>query len=59
MNPTDKLSNTNIVESFELLYRKICGLRSELLNFKPHDIDSKRGIIIIRQAKGKKIELHL
>lgn len=32
-----------------------CGLRrSELLNLKPHDIDSKRGIIIIRQAKGKK-----
>ena len=36
-----------------LIYR--CRLRrSELLNLKPHDIDSKRGIIIIRQAKGKK-----
>ena len=32
-----------------------CGLRrSELLNLKPLDIDSKRGIVIIRQAKGKK-----
>lgn len=32
-----------------------CGLgRSELLNLKPTDIDSKRGIIIVRQAKGKK-----
>ena len=32
-----------------------CGLRrSELLNLKPVDIDSKRGIVIIRQGKGKK-----
>ncbi|MGZ9675685.1 site-specific tyrosine recombinase/integron integrase [Flavobacterium sp. GNP001] len=32
-----------------------CGLRrSELLNLKPVDIDSKRNIIIIRQGKGKK-----
>ncbi|MFD2162596.1 site-specific tyrosine recombinase/integron integrase [Paradesertivirga mongoliensis] len=32
-----------------------CGLRrSELLNLKPGDIDSKRGLILIRQAKGKK-----
>lgn len=32
-----------------------CGLRrSELLHLKPQDIDSKRGIVIIRQAKGKK-----
>ena len=32
-----------------------CGLRrSELLNLKPADIDSKRGIVIIRQSKGKK-----
>ncbi len=32
-----------------------CGLRrSELLNLKPLDIDSKRHIILIRQAKGKK-----
>lgn len=32
-----------------------CGLRrSELLHLKPTDIDSRRGIVIIRQAKGKK-----
>lgn len=32
-----------------------CGLRrSELLNLKIGDIDSKRGLIIVRQAKGKK-----
>jgi integrase/recombinase XerD len=36
-----------------LLYS--CGLRcSELLNLKPNDIDSHRGIVIIRQSKGKK-----
>ncbi len=32
-----------------------CGLRrSEVLNLLPKDIDSKRGILIIRNAKGKK-----
>jgi integrase/recombinase XerD len=32
-----------------------CGLRrNELLNLKPMDIDSKRGIVTIRQGKGKK-----
>jgi integrase/recombinase XerD len=32
-----------------------CGLRrSELLHLKLSDIDSKRGIVIIRQGKGKK-----
>jgi len=32
-----------------------CGLRrSELLNLKLNDIDSKRGLVIIRKAKGKK-----
>ena len=32
-----------------------CGLRrSELLNLKPADVDSKRGLLIIRQSKGKK-----
>jgi integrase/recombinase XerD len=32
-----------------------CGLRrSELLNLKLTDIDSKRGLVIIRQSKGKK-----
>lgn len=34
-----------------------CGLRrSELLNLKLKDIDSKRGLVIIRYSKGKKIE---
>ncbi|MFB9108751.1 tyrosine-type recombinase/integrase [Flavobacterium gyeonganense] len=28
--------------------------RSELLNLKPADIDSKRNIILIKQSKGKK-----
>ena len=32
-----------------------CGLRrSELLNLKPADIDSNRGLLIIRQAKGNR-----
>jgi integrase/recombinase XerD len=32
-----------------------CGLRcGELLNLKPEHIDSKRGLVIIKQAKGKK-----
>lgn len=32
-----------------------CGLRrSELLNLKPNDIDSRRGLLIIRQSKGNK-----
>lgn len=32
-----------------------CGLRrSELLNLKPVDVDSKRGLLIIRQGKGRK-----
>lgn len=32
-----------------------CGLRrSELLNLKPADVDSKRGLLTIRNAKGRK-----
>lgn len=32
-----------------------CGLRrSELLRLKPNDVDSKRGVLLIKQAKGKK-----
>ncbi len=32
-----------------------CGLRrSELLNLKPADIESSRGLLLIRQSKGKK-----
>ena len=32
-----------------------CGLRrGELLELKPTDIDSKRGLLIVRQGKGRK-----
>jgi len=32
-----------------------CGLRcGELLSLKPNDIDTVRGVVIIRQAKGRK-----
>jgi len=32
-----------------------CGLRrSELLNLKPTDVDSKRMVLVIRNAKGRK-----
>jgi integrase/recombinase XerD len=35
-----------------------CGLRrSELLNLKPKDVDSKRGMLTIRNAKGRKDRL--
>ncbi len=47
------LRNTKHRIMLSLIYS--CGLRrSELLNLKPVDIDSKRNIIIIRQSKGKK-----
>jgi len=46
---------TNIKHKAMLSLIYACGLRrSELLNLKPNDIDSNRGVIIIRQAKGKK-----
>jgi integrase/recombinase XerD len=46
-------SNIKHKTMLSLIYS--CGLRrSELLNLKPADIDSKRGIVIIRQGKGKK-----
>ncbi len=46
-------SNSKHKTMLSLIYS--CGLRrSELLNLKPIDIDSKRGIVIIRQSKGKK-----
>ncbi|WP_026728958.1 site-specific tyrosine recombinase/integron integrase [Flavobacterium denitrificans] len=46
-------SNIKHKTMLSLIYS--CGLRrGELLNLKPADIDSKRGIVIIRQAKGKK-----
>ena len=46
-------SNIKHKTMLSLIYS--CGLRrSELLNLKPSDIDSKRNVVIIKQAKGKK-----
>lgn len=46
-------SNIKHKAMLSLIYS--CGLRrSELLHLKTTDIDSKRNIVIIRQAKGKK-----
>ncbi len=48
-------SQSNIKHKAMLCLIYSCGLRrSELLHFKLADIDSKRNIVIIRQAKGKK-----
>jgi integrase/recombinase XerD len=48
-------SHSNIKHKAMLSLIYSCGLRrSELLNLKLNDIDSKRGLVIIRQAKGKK-----
>ena len=48
-------AHTNIKHKTMLSVIYSCGLRrSEVLNLTPNDIDSKRGVIIIRQAKGKK-----
>jgi integrase/recombinase XerD len=47
------LSNVKHRTMLSLVYA--CGLRrSELLNLKPGNIDSKRGILIILNAKGQK-----
>jgi len=46
---------TNVKHKTMLSLIYACGLRrSELLNLKPNDIDSNRGVINIRQSKGKK-----
>jgi integrase/recombinase XerD len=48
-------AHSNIKHSIMLSLIYSCGLRrSELLNLKPTDIDSKRKLVIIRQSKGKK-----
>ncbi|MCX6336596.1 MAG: site-specific integrase [Bacteroidetes bacterium] len=48
-------AHSNIKHKTMLSVIYSCGLRrNELINLKPADIDSKRNIIIIRQAKGKK-----
>lgn len=49
----NSLSNIKHKAMLSLIYS--CGLRrSELLNLKLADIDSKRNLIIIRQSKGRK-----
>ena len=46
-------SNIKHKAMLSLIYS--CGLRcSELLNLKPEHIDSKRNLVIIKQAKGRK-----
>ena len=48
-------AHSNIKHQTMLSMIYSCGLRrSELLNLKPSDIDSKRNLVIIRQAKGRK-----
>ncbi len=48
-------AHVNVKHKVMLCLIYSCGLRrSELLNLKPHDIDSKRNLIFIYQAKGKK-----
>ena len=48
-------AHTNLKHKVMLSMIYSCGLRrSELLNLKPNDIDSKRNVVIIRQSKGKK-----
>ncbi len=49
----NSLSNVKHKTMLSLIYS--CGLRrSELLNLKLSDIDSKRNLVIIRQSKGRK-----
>ncbi len=46
---------TNLKHSAMLSLIYACGLRrSELLNLKPQDVDSRRHLLIIRNAKGRK-----
>ncbi len=48
-------AHVNVKHKVMLCLIYSCGLRrSELLNLKPKDIDSKRNLIFISQAKGKK-----
>ena len=61
-NVLSKEEVKNILEAHANMKHKImlsliysCGLRcSELLQLRPLDIDSKRNIVLIKQAKGKK-----
>lgn len=48
-------AHTNVKHKTMLSLIYACGLRrGELLNLKLTDIDSKRGLLIIKQAKGRK-----
>ena len=48
-------AHSNIKHRTMLSLIYACGLRrGELLNLKPADVDSKRGLLIIKQAKGRK-----
>jgi integrase/recombinase XerD len=48
-------AHSNIKHKVMLSLIYACGLRrSELLNIKPADVDSKRHLLIIRNAKGNK-----
>ncbi len=48
-------ASTNLKHRAMLSLIYACGLRrSELINLKPTDVDSKRKLLIIRQSKGKK-----
>lgn len=48
-------AHTNLKHKAMLSLIYSCGLRcGELLALKPENIDSKRGVIIIKQAKGRK-----
>jgi integrase/recombinase XerD len=48
-------AHTNVKHKTMLGLIYACGLRrGELLNLKPINIDSKRGLLIIKQAKGRK-----
>ena len=49
----EALTNTKHRVMLTVIYA--CGLRrSELINLRPGDIDSERGVLKIRQSKGKK-----
>ena len=48
-------AHQNIKHSTMLSLIYACGLRrSELLNVKPEDVDSNRGMLRVNQGKGKK-----
>ena len=48
-------SSTNIKHRMMLSLIYACGLRRrELINLKPNDVDSKRGLLIVRMSKGNK-----